>query len=52
MKVDNYIQRVKTLNTYISLMKLGAVKWTEGELMEQFDLKGVPIKWMLDLKVV
>ena len=50
MKVENYIRRVKTLNNYIPLMELGAAKLTERELRKQVVLKGIPIKWTLDLK--
>ena len=50
MKVENYIRRVKTLNNYIPLMELGAVKLTERELIKHVVLKGIPIKWTIDLK--
>ena len=35
LKIENYIRRVKNLNNYITLMKEGAVKLTERELMKR-----------------
>ena len=50
MKVENCIRRVKTLSSYILLMELRAVKLSERELIKQVVLKGIQIKWTLDLK--
>ena len=43
-KVENYIRRVKTVNNYIPLMKEGAQKLTEKELIKTVILKTIPNK--------
>ena len=50
MRVDNYIQRAKTLNNYIPLMDNGAVKVTERETIRQVVLKVILVTRNLDLK--
>ena len=49
-KIENYIRRVKTINNYIPLMKNGAQKFTERELIKTVILKTIPNKWLQDLK--
>ena len=49
-KIENYIRRVKTINNYIPLMKEGAQKFTERELIKTVILKTIPNKWLQDLK--
>ena len=43
-KIENYIRRVKTVNNYIPLMKEGAQKLTEKELIKTVILKTIPNK--------
>ena len=49
-KIENYIRRVKTVNNYIPLMKNGAQKLTERELIKTVILKTIPNRWLQDLK--
>ena len=50
-KIENiYMRRVKTVNNYIPLMKQGAQRLTERELIKTVILKTIPNKWLQDLK--
>ena len=49
-KIENYIRRVKTVNNYIPLMKNGAQKFTERELIKTIILETIPNKCLQDLK--
>jgi len=49
-KIENYIRRVKNVNNYIPLMKQGAQKLTERELIKTVIVKKIPNKWLQDLK--
>ena len=50
IRIDNYIQRVKTLNNYIPFIDNGTIKLTEREMIRQVMLKGIPVTWYLNLK--
>ena len=49
-KIENYIRRVKTVNNYIPLIKGGAQKLTEREIIKTVILKKISNKWLQDLK--
>ena len=51
MTVKDWIKRIKVINGYFPLMKLGAVKFTEEELIRYVIKPNIPRSWVKDFKI-
>ena len=49
LSVEDYISRIETINNYIPLMAIGAVKYTERELIRSVIMQRVPSNWRCSL---
>ena len=51
MSVKDWIKRIKVINGYLPLMEVGAVKFTEEELIRYVIKPNIPRSWMKDFKI-
>ena len=51
MTVRDWIKRIKVINGYLPLMELGAMKFTEEELIRYLIKPNIPRSWVKDFKI-
>ena len=49
LNVEDYVSRVETINNYIPYMAVGAVKYTEREMIRSVIMQRVPSNWRCSL---